>query len=211
MPFIGLGVFDREWMNTIFHVFNFCLTSKLSHGGRWRESCPTEGRISTIRDSYRSWLQRLVRLIFPLLLNRLRKPCLRSGPRGSRARMRAGAPLWLPCPLVVFLLRRKTLRSHLGGGARTDAQRPPAAWPLGYHSTRQFIILDSEPHSRTLPVCLTSKVSQTVAWRGACESTIRDKQSAWLQRLVRQDGLHQWDGISQPLVWRSSEGRGLIE
>ena len=40
-----------------------CRTSKVSHGGSWRESCPTEGRISTIRDSYRSWLHRFVRLI----------------------------------------------------------------------------------------------------------------------------------------------------
>jgi len=32
---------------------------------------------------------------------------------------------------------------------------------------------------------LTSKVSETVAWRGACVSTIRDKQSASLHCFVR--------------------------
>jgi hypothetical protein len=32
---------------------------------------------------------------------------------------------------------------------------------------------------------LTLKVSETVAWRGACESMIRDKQSASLHRFVR--------------------------
>lgn len=33
--------------------------------------------------------------------------------------------------------------------------------------------------------CLTSKLRDTVAWRGACASTIRDKQSCSLQRIVR--------------------------
>lgn len=35
-----------------------CLTSKISHGGRWRRAC-----FSTICDIYRSWLHRVVRLL----------------------------------------------------------------------------------------------------------------------------------------------------
>ncbi len=42
-----------------------------------------------------------------------------------------------------------------------------------------------EPFHGIVKFCLTSKVSQTVAWREACESTIRDKQSSWLHCLVR--------------------------
>ena len=34
-------------------------------------------------------------------------------------------------------------------------------------------------------ICLTSKVSYACAWRGACESTIRDKHTHWLHCLVR--------------------------
>ncbi len=37
----------------------FCLTSKMSHGGKWRGSGASRNR-----DIYRSWLHRFVRLIF---------------------------------------------------------------------------------------------------------------------------------------------------
>ena len=40
-------------------VPSLCRTSKISHEGRWRDSC-----VSTRRDSYRSWLHRFVRLRF---------------------------------------------------------------------------------------------------------------------------------------------------
>ncbi len=33
--------------------------------------------------------------------------------------------------------------------------------------------------------CLTSKMSEADAWRGACDSTIRDKRPASLHRIVR--------------------------
>ena len=43
-------------------VLFFCLTSKMSHGGKWREPC-----VSRDRDIYRSWLHRMVRLSFVFL------------------------------------------------------------------------------------------------------------------------------------------------
>jgi hypothetical protein len=42
----------------IFH-FLLCLTLKMSHGGKWRDFLRSRNR-----DTYRSWLHRLVRLIF---------------------------------------------------------------------------------------------------------------------------------------------------
>ncbi len=48
---------------------------------------------------------------------------------------------------------------------------------------------DSRPsYKRIKPLhfCLTLKMSHGAGWRGACESTIRDRQRRWLWRLVRQ-------------------------
>ena len=39
--------------------YSFCLTSKVSHGGKWRDFLRSRNR-----DTYRSWLHRFVRLIF---------------------------------------------------------------------------------------------------------------------------------------------------
>jgi hypothetical protein len=52
--------FSSVPLGLIFRLmgFVFGLTSKMSHGGKWRRSCE-----STNCDIYRSWLHRFVRLI----------------------------------------------------------------------------------------------------------------------------------------------------
>jgi hypothetical protein len=60
---ISRGATEREQQgeeqDESIHVVFFCLTSKMSRGGKWREPC-----VSRDRDIYRSWLHRLVRLSF---------------------------------------------------------------------------------------------------------------------------------------------------
>ena len=57
--FVSSSTTHRRPTSSLSTKNEFCLTSKVSHGGRWREVC-----VSTTRDSYRSWLNRLVRLRF---------------------------------------------------------------------------------------------------------------------------------------------------
>ena len=57
--------------------------------------------------------------------------------------------------------------------------------------------------------CLTLKISETVAWRRACVSTICDKQSASLHRLVRLSFSFRYNEFQKCWIGFNSNTHGL--
>ena len=139
-----------------------CLTSKMSHGGKWRGACE-----SMIRDGHGHSLHRVVRpiMLFGIHtqggLRDILGNGLSAGVLRDRARTESEEAKW---------------RAGRGGSVdKSNASSSRGFWSL----------VGGTAAIKNVWVCLTSKMSHGGKWRRSCASTNCDIYRSWLHRLVR--------------------------